>query len=104
MLLKHLLLFVILKILSILSVVLLFLDDKIILILLFNFQKQPSIDVLRKRCSENMQQISEHLCRAASDFFRAFSFWNYNFITHLLYDSFSKKMQMSHMDLKIIWR
>ena len=29
--------------------------------ILFSFQKQPSIDVLRKMCSENMQEISEKL-------------------------------------------
>ena len=52
---------IILKILSLLSVVLCFLDDKMILILSYlNFQKQAFIDVLKKRCSENMQQISEH--------------------------------------------
>ena len=49
---------IILKMLSLLSVVLRFLDNNFDTIF-FNFQKQPSIDVLRRRCSGNMKQISE---------------------------------------------
>ena len=52
---------IVLKILNLLSVLLCFLDVKIILMLLFNFQKHFSIDVLKRRCSKNMQQTSEHL-------------------------------------------
>ena len=106
--------------------------------ILLDFQKQPSINVLRKRCSENMQHTSahfqntsEHLCWATSGFFRILALgitksniveiwkyilirWNQTcffqghiisiYIIHLMYDSFSKKIQISDMDLKIIQR